>query len=433
MMVRVAGLVLAWLLAAGTVMGGPLAAQTISEQYVAQAKRMLHDIHDAVRLLYYDPAFRGIDLDAHFSEAEAKLGTAQSVAHAMGIIAQTLIDFEDSHTYFVPPAATTGVDYGWAMRMIGDTCYITSVDEGSDAAAKGVRPGDALLQVDQFTPRRADLWKLRYLLYGLSPRTQVRLTVRAPGGEPRDLDVAAAVTARPKVVRLHRSQLQGMVWRQAQSVRDARNQMSRVGDVAVWKLSGFDFEPAEVGPLFEKAVSGASALVLDMRGNGGGLTRTMEEITGRLFDRDVTIGELQERKSSRTLIAKKRRGAFTGSVIALLDADSGSSAEMLGRLLQIERRGLVIGDRSSGKVMQARRLRKGVRTPRGTIMYGATITTGALTMSDGASLEGVGVTPDELLLPRAEDLAAGRDPVLARAITRLGGTIDPAAAGALFK
>ena len=410
-----------------------LTAQGLPPKQVAQAKQMLQTIHEAVRSSYYDPSFRGIDLDAHFSEAEAKLESAQSSAHAMGIIAQTLIDFEDSHTYFEPPAGTASVDYGWAMRMIGDVCYITSVEEGSDAEAKGLRPGDELLQVDQFTPRRADLWKLRYLLYGLSPRTNVRLTVRPPGGEPRQVDVAAAVTTRPAVVRLHRSQIQGLLWRQARSTRDARNEMSRVGTVAVWRLSGFDFDPREVGPLFEKAVSGATALVLDMRGNGGGLTRTMEEVTGRLFDRDVAIGELRERKSSRALTAKKRRGAFTGPVIALLDADSGSSAEMLGRILQIEGRGIVMGDRSSGKVMQARRLRGGVRTPRGTIFYSATITTGALTMSDGASLEGVGVTPDELLLPTAEDLAEGRDPVLARAITLLGGTIDAAGAGVLFR
>ena len=56
--------------------------------------------------------------------------------------------------------------------------------------------------------------------------------------------------------------------------------------------------------------------------------------------------------------------------------------------------------------------------------YGASVTVSTLVMPDGESLERVGVTPDETLLPTPADLQAGRDTQLLRAAESLGVKLD---------
>jgi C-terminal processing protease CtpA/Prc len=99
--------------------------------------------------------------------------------------------------------------------------------------------------------------------------------------------------------------------------------------------------------------------------------------------------------------------------------------------MQLEKRGTVLGDHSSGSVMEARHYdeRSGTDT---VIFYGVSVTDADIIMSDGKSLEHVGVTPDELLIPSPSALANHRDPVLARAAEELGVKISSEDAGKLF-
>jgi C-terminal processing protease CtpA/Prc len=398
-----------------------------------RARQMLQDIEQAVKDGYYDRTYRGIDLKAHFGAAREKIDTARSVGHAYAIIAQALVDFDDSHTFFIPPMRAATYEYGWTMQMVGDSCYVTAVKPGSDAEAKGLKPGDRVVQFDAFAPTRKDLWKARYLYQVLSPRNTLKVVVQSPGGQPRALALDAKVTPRKKVIEIGiENILEGSFRDDEEDPVERRHRYTRVEDIALWKMPSFDFDPAEAHRLADEILKGATSLILDLRGNSGGHVKTLEEVTRRFFDRDVKIADVKGRRTNKASVAKKRVAPFTGKVVVLVDAESASAAEVLARVMQLEKRATVIGDVSSGSVMQSRQVAGGAETVSGFIPYAVSVTDADVIMTDGKSLEHVGVLPDERLLPTAEDLAAGRDPVLARAATLLGTPIDPRQAGQMF-
>src|SRR5207244_11858236 len=121
----------------------------------------------------------------------------------------------------------------------------------------------------------------------------------------------------------------------------------------------------------------------------------------------------------------------TCTVGAVGGARSASAAARLAYLLQLRKRGSVVGDRTAGAVMESEGYehRVGVDV---VVFYYTAMTVADLVFSDGTRLEGRGVMPDEIVLPSGADLASGRDPALARAITLAGYAITPQAAGRLF-
>jgi carboxyl-terminal processing protease len=193
----------------------------------------------------------------------------------------------------------------------------------------------------------------------------------------------------------------------------------------------FDLEETQIKELIDKARK-RKALILDLRGNSGGSEKVLLSLLGNLFDHDVKVGELKRRSESKPLIAKTRGvNAFTGKVVVLVDSDSASASEIFARVMQQEKRGVVIGDRSAGLVMRGKSYDHQFGQDL-LFYYGMVVTDADLIDPDGNSLEHVGVAPDELMLPTADDLAAGRDPVLAHAAKIAGLALTPEKAGAMF-
>ncbi|HKP35996.1 MAG TPA: S41 family peptidase [Pyrinomonadaceae bacterium] len=405
-------------------------AQTMSLQR-ERARGILRVIRSEIEKNYYDANYHGVDINAVFGEADELMKKAESGGQIYGIIARALMQFNDSHLYFAPPSRASKVERGWTMQAIGDKTYISSVKPGSDADKKGLHPGDLVLSVNEMAPTRETLWMIEYL-FVLRPQVVTQFILENPKGEARKVDVDAKVTQGRKVTDL----TNGEEWLrlQAEEEREARlfrHRYIKIDDVFFWKMPIFDLPQNQVDDMMGK-VKGSKALVLDLRGNGGGAEETLLRMIGNLFERDITVGVLKRRKEEKTLVAKSRGdSAYKGDVIILIDNGSGSSSELLARVVQLEKRGVVIGDRSAGAVMRARfsSHSAGLDT---VIFYGVSVTDADVIMTDGKSLEKLGVTPDVLLLPTAIDMSLQSDPVLSAAAARAGLTIPAEKAGKIF-
>jgi len=407
--------------------------QTLNSIDRSRGHVMLKSLKGEIRKNYYDPTFHGIDLDARFKAADEKIEQATSVGQVFGIVAQVLIDFEDSHLFFLPPERANTTDYGWRMQIVGNKCYVSAVKPGSDAEVKGLKPGDLVESVDGFLPTRENLWKLKYLYYALRPQPGVRVLVQSPDGVERKLEVMAKIKTGKRQIDLTGSNGDNDIWdliRQGENEdRIRRHRYYELGnDVMIWKMPQFDLDARQVDDLMGKAKK-RKALILDLRGNPGGAEETLKYLLGYFFN--GKIGDIKGRKETKPLMAKSRDDRFEGKLVVLIDSESGSSAEIFARVIQLEKIGTVIGDRSSGAVMRAKAysFQIGADT---VVFYGASITDADLIMTDGKSLEHLGVTPDEVTLPTAADLAAKRDPVLTRAAALVGVKLEPEKAGGLF-
>jgi C-terminal processing protease CtpA/Prc len=397
-----------------------------------RGRAMLNEIKGELKKNYYDPTFRGMDVEARFRQAEEEIKQAATLGQITSIIAQALLDLDDSHTFFLPPSQTTRVDYGWQMQMVGPNCFVTAVRPGSDAEAKGLKAGDRILSINKFTPTRSDLWKMKYFYNVLNPHTGLSLVVQSPGGQPRPMDVSARVRTGKAIVGETTSDWVDMERQYLNNQRVNSHRYVEMGDeLFIWRMPAFDLPEDRVDDMMGK-VRKKKALILDLRGNSGGREDTMLRLIGHLFDHDVKVGDIQRRKDSRPLVAKSRGSqVFSGQLLVLTDSETGSAAEVLARVVQLEKRGMVIGDRTAGTVMRAKVYSHKIGSDTA-IFYGVSITDADLIMADGKSLERTGVTPDKLLIPIGINLAAGRDPVLPYAASLAGITLDPEKAGALF-
>lgn len=406
-------------------------AKDMSNEERNQVQTMLSQISSDLPRHYYDPKLHGVDWPAKVDLARDQIKQEKSLNMAMAHIAAALDSLNDSHTFLIPPRRPYVLDHGWTVQMIGEKCFVTRVRPNGDADTHGVKPGDQLLAINGYRIGRDNLRKIEYPFNVLRPLPQLTVTLRDPQGQVRKAALEAKFRPRAHAQDLDMDTIQKMWLDEEDWIRDQRIRTVEYGDdLMIAKLPSFILDQDEANKLISVGRK-HKALILDLRENPGGEVEALKAVVGSLFDRDVKVYDRVGRDSTKPLLAKSNHHPFDGKLLVLIDSKSASASELLARVVQLEKRGIVIGDRSSGMVMEARMYSYSAGIDM-VMFYGASITDANLIMADGQSLEHVGVTPDEVAMATAADLANGRDPVLAHAAEMAGVRITPEDAGKIF-
>jgi carboxyl-terminal processing protease len=140
----------------------------------------------------------------------------------------------------------------------------------------------------------------------------------------------------------------------------------------------------------------SDGIVLDLRGNPGGLLDEAVEVASSFLDGGPVVSYERRGKAPRTLQAFSG-GDVTTPLVVLVDAATASAAEVVAAALQDRNRAVVVGSRTFGKgtVQEPSRLSDG---------SGLELTVGRYLTPSGRTIEGVGLEPD-VAVPATEPAA----------------------------
>jgi carboxyl-terminal processing protease len=327
---------------------------------------------------------------------------------AYAAVAGMLESLHDSHTGFIPPsiyqeekrrangqAAFTGI--GILLLSRDGQFYVAEIYPDGPAAVAGVHLFDRILAVDG---RSTD---------GLN-ETEVSSLVRGPAGAPVVLTIARPGAAAPMDLSMVRGPIR------------VPGVASHMMDGGIGYVKIFEFVPG-VGTAFRDAIfglrrAGMKAMILDLRGNPGGLVDELRDVASAVLPQGTPYLQMRNRGGREVALDTPDPPILPATIplVALVDADTGSAAELLAAALQEQSRAVLAGTKTAGAV----EIGITVDLPEGA---GMGITVARVLSGRGTRLEGQGVTPEvaETLTTSAMNL--GRDSQLDKALEVLRRTL----------
>jgi carboxyl-terminal processing protease len=207
---------------------------------------------------------------------------------------------------------------------------VLNVIPGSPAAKAKIRASDIVVAVNGQSIAGAAARTASTKIRG-KPGTSVKLTVLSTDGSKREVTVKRA-TLHPPV-----SQSRLVNW---------HGTKLGVADLSTFNEGAHNKVRAEVDRLLKQ---GAKGIVLDLRGNGGGLLQEGRQVASVFVDKGLIVSTNGRRSPEQKLYATGDAINPKVPVVVLVDGGTASASEIVTGALRDHHRATVVGEKTFGK------------------------------------------------------------------------------------
>jgi carboxyl-terminal processing protease len=378
-----------------------------------------------VRDRHPDATLNGLNWQAVHDRTRPRIADARSMDEVRAILTEMLAQLRASHYAIIASdlyqplaetadstaSSTADATAGFTPVVIEGKAVVASVEADSPAARAGIHPGMVLDGIDG-----AKVAAMLRLADNVKDQESQRIVARSvahkltgPLNEPVGLDVVDG-DGRTKHIELDRTQAKGkrVTFGNLPQTRLFFESHRLAGGAGYIRFNEF-LDPVSIMPQFEAALkefAKAPGIILDLRGNPGGIGVMAMGIAGFFIDKDgQKLGEMKMRETTLKFVIFPRPETYAGPLAILVDAGSASTAEILAQGLQDLKRAHIFGTRTAGAALPS----DIIRLPNGD---GFQFAQASYTSEKGKILEGSGVTPDVEVRQTQQALLDGHDLVI---------------------
>jgi len=392
-----------------------------NNMWIASYDTVWHTVNEH----HYDPTFGGLDWNEIHDRYYKLVANANDDAEFIKIVNKMLNELKLSHyaVFHMKKIAASGSplfsegSIGLDIRLLDSKAVVTSVMPDYPAAKAGVKPGYVLESIDdvpveqiiaEFGSTAIPIYTERKKLSDIADHicgmffgdagTSISLTFRDGSDAVRETT-------------LTRKQRTGRTIIDESLPPFYVDFMAKKVDDNIGYVSFSAFAPP-VDERFSAVIDSMTpmrGLIIDIRGNPGGMHEVGEAIVSRLLQKATLFSVFKYRDRTDEVVVEPQGKTYDGPVVVMIDVMNGSASERFSGCIQSIGRAVVIGERSSGSVgpSDVKKLPNGA-----SFMY---LVAQSLT-PDGTVLEGHGVVPDIIVSLDRHALLNGRDTQLERAI-----------------